>query len=133
MNSKEEVQQAFIQFYASLFGSTQEHRCPVNPSIMDKGVRLTDAHMDCKFNMDDIKKALMDIPNNKAPGLDGYHSFFFKTAWLMVQNDFCAAIFDFFTTGKILKEVNVTSITIVSKVHVPASVGDYISNTRPLK
>lgn len=41
----------------------------------------------------------MDIPNNKAPGLDSYNSFFFfKTAWPIVQNDVSEAIMDFFAT-----------------------------------
>lgn len=74
--------------------------------------------------MDETKKALIDIPNNRAPGLDGYSSLCFKTAWLVFQNDVCSAILDFFTTGKILKEINVTSITITAKVHVPTTIRD---------
>lgn len=35
------------------------------------------------------------------------------------------AIKDFFLTGKILKEINITSISLVPKVIVPASVGDF--------
>jgi hypothetical protein len=45
---------------------------------------------------DSIKEALFSISNDKAPSPDGYSSYFFKTAWDVVGNDFCAAIHDFF-------------------------------------
>jgi len=45
---------------------------------------------------DSIKKALFSNSNDKAPGPSGYSSYFFKTAWDVVGNDFCAAIRDFF-------------------------------------
>ncbi|XP_056698543.1 uncharacterized protein [Spinacia oleracea] len=64
---------------------------------------------------------LDSIPVTKAPGLDGFNSQFFKSAWPIIKDEFCLAIKDFFTTGKLLKEINVTSISLVPKLHVPAS------------
>ncbi|XP_056685914.1 uncharacterized protein [Spinacia oleracea] len=78
------------------------------------------------FTPDDINKVLEDIPSNKAPGLDGYNNHFFKIAWPVIHEDLCAAIMDFFNTGKILKEVNVTSITLVPKVSVPTFADDLL-------
>ncbi|XP_021853939.1 uncharacterized protein [Spinacia oleracea] len=84
----------------------------------DTGTRLTDAHKEslkCNFTHSDIKRVLDTIPNDKAPGMDGYNSLFFKTAWPVVKDDMTRAINDFFSTGKMLKEINVTSITLVPK------------------
>ncbi|GKA59322.1 RNA-directed DNA polymerase, eukaryota, reverse transcriptase zinc-binding domain protein [Tanacetum coccineum] len=39
---------------------------------------------------DEIKKALFDIEDNKASGLDGYTSKFFKSAWSVVGKDTCS-------------------------------------------
>ncbi|GJT00726.1 RNA-directed DNA polymerase, eukaryota, reverse transcriptase zinc-binding domain protein [Tanacetum coccineum] len=52
----------------------------------------------------EIKNALFDIGDNKAPGPDGYNSTFFKKAWKIVIKDVCMAIKEFFTTGKLLEE-----------------------------
>lgn len=65
------------------------------------------------------------IPSNKAPGMDGYNSHFFKVACPIMQDDFCVAKMDFLNTRMILKEINVTLITIVPKIPVHASVGDF--------
>ncbi|XP_056691895.1 uncharacterized protein [Spinacia oleracea] len=59
------------------------------------------------------------------PWLDGYNSCFFKAAWPIIVNDLFLAISDFFKTGKILKEVNVTSISLIPKISVPSSTGDF--------
>lgn len=75
--------------------------------------------------MTDVKRVLDAMPYNKAPGLDGFSNHFFKASWDIVATDIYKAIMDFFTTSKILKEVNVTSITLVPKVKVHASIGDY--------
>ncbi|XP_056698138.1 uncharacterized protein [Spinacia oleracea] len=90
VKTPDEVQNAFTQFYDSLFWSIMTNR-----------------------------------RQKKAPGLDGFSSHFFKATWSIVSTNICAAISDFSITSKILKEVNVTSITLVPKVTVPASVGDF--------
>ena len=48
----------------------------------------------------EIKEALFDIDDDKAPGPDGFTSKFFKKAWNIVQKEFCAAIKDFFYDRK---------------------------------
>ncbi|XP_056698010.1 uncharacterized protein [Spinacia oleracea] len=122
------VKRAFTQFYAALFCNKMHQRTPVNSLIMDRGPRLTDAHRSllvCNFTLEEIKSALWSIPDHKAPGMDGYNNHFFKSAWHIIKNDLHNAINDFFTTGKILKEINVTSITLIPKIYVPASMSDF--------
>nr|GEX92818.1 hypothetical protein [Tanacetum cinerariifolium] len=50
-----------------------------------------------------------------APGPDGYTSKLYKKAWNVVKGDFCAAIKEFFLSGKLLGEVNATLISLVPK------------------
>ncbi|XP_021836221.2 uncharacterized protein [Spinacia oleracea] len=122
------VKRAFTQFYSALFCNKMHQRTHVNSLIMDRGPRLTDAHRSmlvCNFTLEEIKSALWSIPDHKAPGMDGYNSHFFKSAWHIIKNDLHNAINDFSTTCKILKEINVTSITLIPKISVPASVSDF--------
>jgi hypothetical protein len=63
--------------------------------------------------------------NNKAPGLDGFTVEFFKKAWPIVGGDVIFAIKSFFESGMLLKEVNVTIITLVPKKLNPSTMGDF--------
>lgn len=49
-------------------------------------------HMIRSVTDEEIKAALFDIDDDKAPGPDGYTSKFFKKAWLIVKQDFCAGV-----------------------------------------
>ncbi|GKA70985.1 RNA-directed DNA polymerase, eukaryota, reverse transcriptase zinc-binding domain protein [Tanacetum coccineum] len=73
----------------------------------------------------EIKEALYDICDNKAPGPDGYTTKFYKKAWDVVGRDVCEAIKEFFKNGKMLGEVNATLITLVPKSNTPIKVSDY--------
>ncbi|XP_050238256.1 uncharacterized protein LOC126687743 [Mercurialis annua] len=56
---------------------------------------------------------------------DGYSSAFFKKNWSIVGREICNAVREFFQTGKLLKQVNSTSIALIPKVMNPKCVGDY--------
>nr|GEV32451.1 hypothetical protein [Tanacetum cinerariifolium] len=73
----------------------------------------------------EIKMALFDIDDNKASGPNGYTSKFFKSAWSVVGKDRCAAIKEFFTSGKLLGELNTSIISLIPKVVVPKKVINY--------
>ena len=68
---------------------------------------------------EEIKMALFDIDDNKAPDPDGFTSKFFKNAWHIVKKDFCAAVKEFFVKGKLLGEINATLIALVPKSTTP--------------
>ncbi|XP_060216398.1 uncharacterized protein LOC132643887 [Lycium barbarum] len=62
---------------------------------------------------------MFGINVNKSPGSDSYGSGFFKAAWSVVGQDVCAAIQEFFKTGKLLKQLNATIISLIPKVSNP--------------
>ncbi|XP_074365287.1 uncharacterized protein LOC141706422 [Apium graveolens] len=61
----------------------------------------------------------------KASGPDGYSACFFKKAWPVIGVDICLDVQDFFRTGKLLKEVNATLISLIPKVEYPSVVGQF--------
>ncbi|XP_011100582.1 uncharacterized protein LOC105178744 [Sesamum indicum] len=67
----------------------------------------------------EIKLALFDIAEDKAPGPDGYTSGFYKATWPIVGAELTHASIDFFTTGRLLKQLNTTYLTLIPKVHNP--------------
>ena len=74
-----------------------------------------------------IKNAMWSIPKNKAPGLNGYNSGFYKVAWEIVGNDIVEAIQKFFDTWVLFKAWNVTAITLIPKSARPNDFGDFRS------
>ncbi|XP_062079309.1 uncharacterized protein LOC133783675 [Humulus lupulus] len=93
------VQRAFLDYYQNLLGT--------------------------QLQTQEVKEALFCIPSLKAPGPDGYSSFFYQDNWELVGPEVCAAVLDFLTTGKLLKEINATTITLIPKIKCPAKVNDF--------
>ncbi|KAL2224108.1 UNVERIFIED_CONTAM: hypothetical protein Sindi_3101300, partial [Sesamum indicum] len=67
------------------------------------------------FTPADVKQAVFYIAEDKAPGPDGYSSGFFKAAWPIVGQEVTSAVLDFFTTGRILKQINTTLLALIPK------------------
>lgn len=73
----------------------------------------------------EIKAAMFEIGESKAPGPDGFTSAFFKSAWNEIGNDVCKVVADFFVNGKMLREINSTIIALLPKVINPLKIYDY--------
>ncbi|KAL0295386.1 UNVERIFIED_CONTAM: Transposon TX1 uncharacterized protein [Sesamum calycinum] len=74
---------------------------------------------------EEVKIAFFDIEEDKAPGPDGFSSGFFKAAWPVVGEEVSSAIIDFFKTGRLLKQLNATLLTLIPKVRTPHSVAEF--------
>ncbi|KAK4407908.1 putative ribonuclease H protein [Sesamum angolense] len=55
------------------------------------------------------------LGEDKAPGPDGYSSGFYKAAWPVIGDEVVKAILEFFTTGRLLKQVNTTVLALIPK------------------
>ncbi|GKD89969.1 hypothetical protein Tco_1365476, partial [Tanacetum coccineum] len=73
----------------------------------------------------EIKEAMFDIGEVKAPCPDGFSSAFFIHAWSVVRDDICNAFKEFFKTGKLLREVNATLLSLVPKIQNLVKVYDF--------
>ncbi|XP_048502962.1 uncharacterized protein LOC125498737 [Beta vulgaris subsp. vulgaris] len=118
---------------------TQLHACPhdrtrdekrtkVSSTIVNEGKILSSeqqAELCRRFNAEDVKVALFDIEDNKAPGPDGYTSCFYKRAWPIVGAEVTEAVLEFFQTGRLLKQVNATTLCLVPKCDQPNDVSQF--------
>ncbi|KAL0439801.1 UNVERIFIED_CONTAM: hypothetical protein Slati_2463100 [Sesamum latifolium] len=77
------------------------------------------------FTREEVKAALFDIEEDRAPGPDGYSSGFSKAAWPIVGDEVTRAVLNFFATGRLLKQVNATLLTLIPKVSAPNLVVDF--------
>ncbi|GAA0142619.1 hypothetical protein LIER_03474 [Lithospermum erythrorhizon] len=117
-SSPEEVSILLVDFYKELFGSSKEVH-PIVEDVVTNGYILSTA--DGIFLVApvldiEIREALFDIGNEKAPAPDGFSSAFFKSRWDLVEGDVCRAVQEFFVTGVLLKNWNHTILALVPKV-----------------
>lgn len=69
---------------------------------------------------------LFNIPDGKSPGDDGFNNKFYKHCWEVVSDDVTDVVLDFIKTEKLLKVINVTTLTLVPKTKCPEHVSDFM-------
>jgi hypothetical protein len=93
----------------------------IRPAIPEEHVNL----LIKAIMAEEIRDTMFSMKSNKAPAPDGYTADFFKASWSMVGADVVEAIQDFFVSGKLLKEVNATILTLVPKKTNAETMGDF--------
>ncbi|KAI5665828.1 hypothetical protein M9H77_15681 [Catharanthus roseus] len=113
--------------YVAMLG-TFEASDPLEEDVLGEGPQINPQlreELRGSYTREEIKEALFDIGNEKSPGPDGYTSYFFKRAWNVIGEDFCQAIWEFFRTGKLLKQLNHCVIALIPKTKRAEKVGDF--------
>ncbi|GAB2291433.1 hypothetical protein Dimus_038162 [Dionaea muscipula] len=108
----------FSRYFADLLGSDRYDFCPLDPLVIRSGPVLSEVmqtKMIASFTDRDVFRALCMIQEDKAPGMDGYTSLFFKKAWGIVGEDVSSVILEFFRTGCLLHEINSTVLHLIPK------------------
>ncbi|XP_077226476.1 uncharacterized protein LOC143859710 [Tasmannia lanceolata] len=67
------------------------------------------------ISSEEIKDVVWKTNGDKAPGPDGFNASFFRAFWYLLGDEFIAAIKNFFKSGKLLKSVNATFISLIPK------------------
>ncbi|KAL9247589.1 hypothetical protein vseg_021006 [Gypsophila vaccaria] len=118
------VASTFLDFYSQLLGSSDSvapfPHIPGPSSVPDVANGLTK-----KFSVIEIKLPSSLLTETKALDLMGLPLDSIKDAWPSVGNDFCLAVQSFFSSGKMLKQINSTLLTLVPKGTHASSVLDY--------
>ncbi|KAL2235680.1 UNVERIFIED_CONTAM: hypothetical protein Sindi_1300200 [Sesamum indicum] len=115
----EEIINEFVCYYQNLLGGNRR-QITLDIGFLRPWARhiLSNeeaGHLILAFTPDDVKQAVFDIADDKAPGLDGYSSGFFKAAWPVVGQEVTKAVLEFFCIGKLLKQVNSTLLALIPK------------------
>ena len=80
------------------------------------------------FTKEDVKKALFQIGDMKAPGPDGLHVVFFKWFWHIIGDELTKEVLDAIIHKKIPEGWNSTNVVLISKVDSP----EVLTQFRPI-
>lgn len=117
----------FVEHYKKLLG-TSVTRSPLNLDTLNDGAKITHEQWPKlieEVDMNEVRDALFDIENEKAPGPDGYGSYFFKSSWSIIAKDVFDAVNEFFLNGRILRQFNHATIALIPKKGHPLEINDY--------
>ncbi|KAJ9535399.1 hypothetical protein OSB04_un001489 [Centaurea solstitialis] len=121
------VPQQFVKHFERMLGSEEGVEPIIEPDDLFVN-KISSQHAEFMIRPvedTEIRDAIFDIDELKAPGPDGFSSRFFKKAWPIVGKEVCDAVKEFFYNGKLLGEVNATVLTLVPKSQSPKNVADF--------
>ncbi|CAN0872169.1 LINE-1 reverse transcriptase homolog [Linum grandiflorum] len=99
LESHSEMSAAAVGYYSSLLGSSNPVQA-LSESLVSRRVTEDQAEMlVAEVTDSEIYDALCGMPEEKAPGPDGYTVFFFKRCWHVVGRDVLDAVHSFFSSG----------------------------------
>lgn len=113
-----DTEQEVVNFYTQVVGSESQVTQEVKIDAIRKGRSLTWENAKMLIQLvteDEVYKALQGIGTDKAPGVDGYGSLFYKSSWQIIKTDVMAALKEFFEKGKLLPAMNCTLVTLIPK------------------
>ena len=117
----------FVSYFKIFLGCKDDTVIPeLNEDLFNNRLDSSDAiNMIRVVTDEEIKAAMFEIDDNRAPGPDGYSSKFFKSAWNIIGSEVCKAVREFFWTWKLLKGINATRVILIPKVDMPRKVADF--------
>ncbi|KAJ9535960.1 hypothetical protein OSB04_un000878 [Centaurea solstitialis] len=117
----------FVDHFRSFLGMIDPLVEPsIQSDLFQNSLTLSESlHMIRPILDEEIKWAVFNIGNDKAPGPDGYSSKFFKRAWSVIGKDVLIAVHNFFYSGRLLSELNHTLLRFIPKVPNATRVTDF--------
>ena len=83
------------------------------------------AKLCCPFSPDEVRKAVKQLGNLKAPGPDGFPGLFFDQFWEEVGENINRLTTEFMDGTASVEELNSTNIVLIPKVPLPETVGQF--------
>lgn len=114
-----------FDFYNNLLGTrfTRYHRIDLSRRNLP-ALQLQD--LASAFTKDEIAKAVLETPADRAPGPNGFIGRFYRVAWPIIKGDICAAFDAIWRQDwRSFHLLNEATMVLLRKTDNPAAVGDY--------
>ncbi|KAJ0702066.1 putative RNA-directed DNA polymerase [Helianthus annuus] len=119
------VKKEVFNFFRAKFVEDCEDRPFMSCPSMKKISSSDAAWLESQFSVGEIKAAVFECGDDRAPGPDGFNFRFFKRFWNLFEGDFVALMSAFFESGVIGPGCGSSFITLVPKRKDPEGLSDY--------
>ena len=117
--------QALYEHYNSILGSSFERSRKINLSAIGLP-SLELSRLEGLFIEDEVCLVVMDLPNDKAPGPDGFTGLFYKMVWDIIKDDIMNAFNAFWSQDvRSLNHLNDAFMILLKKKPQPVEIHDY--------
>lgn len=128
LTEPDRIEKKFISVFKGLMGSKEDRISCLNTLIVKSGVCLNVQQQRVliqEVTDAEIFEVIKPMPQEKAPGVDGFPIKFFTKNWEVVHKDFLQAVKQFFSTGRLCHTINTTVVTLIPQVPAPTKVKDF--------
>ena len=120
-----EKQEVLRAHYEGCLGTAEPRKTTFNWEELGYHARDLSA-LEAPFLLDELKKAIFDMPREKAPGPDGFIGLFFRSCWDTISEDLLAAITQLVEMGDGgAPLLNSANIVLIPKKPDAEVVGDF--------
>jgi hypothetical protein len=119
ITSNPEILNEFTVFYKNLLGTPTQ--CVIRPCLNNQYPQANADHLRQSadpISLQEIKKAVFDLPKDKAVGPDGFPIEFFQQYWSTISGDLYRIITSFYNNELDLWRINKAYISMIPKKSV---------------
>jgi hypothetical protein len=116
----------FLQYFQDLFKSTgPTNLAPILSGVSSVVTREMNENLGKEFTAGEVAFALKQMTPTSAPGPDGMPPLFYQSFWDSIGSDVTNAVLSCLNSGKILRAINHTYITLIPKIQSPTNVTEF--------
>ncbi|XP_060962206.1 uncharacterized protein LOC115708945 [Cannabis sativa] len=128
VSSLHDITNSFVQFYSNLFTIRGTDADAIALILQGINKTITPNHhdfLDSQFDFAEVKRALFQLPGDKAPGPDGLNPSFYQKNWNIVCIDLCNDALHVLNTNADIAQVNETILVLIPKVKNACRIKDF--------
>jgi hypothetical protein len=114
-NDPNEVKEHIVNFYQNLYTEQSNWRPRMDNQAFSSIDEEEKAWLEREFEEMEVWEVVKGMEGDKAPGPDGFTMAFFQSCWTVVKNDIMAVFSEFHRRRQLVKNLNVTFVTLVPK------------------
>jgi hypothetical protein len=103
-------------FYKELFGPSVSSSINLTNLTMNQLSNVDRSFLTAPFCINEIKKVVLDLKHNSAPGPDGFPAEFFQDFWELIYLDIWNLFKDFYDGNLDIERLNYGMVTLLPKV-----------------